>query len=60
MILMFRSGLDSIEQVHRVWRQLCSCLNESFEERIVIKSSFIKVLFIDVVFIRSNFPWFRV
>jgi hypothetical protein len=40
---IFRSGLDSVGLVHRVWRQLTSCLNETSHEQISIKSSFIKV-----------------
>lgn len=40
---IFRSGVDSVELVHRVWRQLIGCLTEASDERIAIKSSFIKV-----------------
>lgn len=43
MNFVFRSGLDSIELVHRVWKQLTVCLKSSFDERIVIKPSFVKV-----------------
>ncbi|CAF4903702.1 unnamed protein product, partial [Rotaria sp. Silwood1] len=41
---MFRSGLDSIELVHRVWRQLIFCLKNLSNEQVTIKPSFIKAL----------------
>ncbi|CAF4618176.1 unnamed protein product, partial [Rotaria sp. Silwood2] len=38
------SGLDSIELVHRVWRQLIFCLKNLSNEQVTIKPSFIKAL----------------
>ena len=38
-----RSGLDSNELVHRVWRQLVFCLTNVPEEQVSIKLSFVKV-----------------
>ncbi|CAF1121281.1 unnamed protein product [Adineta ricciae] len=39
-----KSGLDSVELVHRVWRQLVFCLQNLSKDQISIKSSFIKAL----------------
>lgn len=39
-----KSGLDSNELVHRVWKQLRTCLKEKNNEQITIKPSFIKTL----------------
>ncbi|CAF1506600.1 unnamed protein product, partial [Rotaria sordida] len=38
------SGLDSIELVHRVWRQLIFCLKNLSNEQVTVKPSFIKAL----------------